>query len=66
MIDGSVVVLHLPSLVEIARFETDGSHSGECPVPVCQTVLTPPRTPVLTPPLTPVLIPLTQMWVCMF
>jgi hypothetical protein len=40
MIDGVVIVYQLPSLVEIARFETEGSHSVmalafylECPQP---------------------------------
>ena len=40
MIDGVVIVFQLPSLVEIARFETEGSHSVmalafylECPQP---------------------------------
>lgn len=52
MIDGSVVVLHLPSLVEIARFETDGSHSGECSAHDCACLSN------------NVLIPLTPLCVC--
>ena len=48
MIDGSVIVLHLPSLVEIARFETDGSHSGERSRPVAVSVRTKPALLVVS------------------